>query len=79
MKCSRQVLLEVVLFQSRGHGHPQGDAMPNFFPDSKSSIKGFQMKYHLFLDSFAKFLKIEEGRIHYMTKCKQKGESVIIV
>ena len=24
-------------FQLRGHGYPQDDAMPNFFPDSKSS------------------------------------------
>ena len=38
MKSSRQVLLEVVLFQSRGRGHPQSDATPNFFPEYKCSI-----------------------------------------
>ena len=35
---SRQVLVKVVLFQLRGLGHPQDDAMPNFFLDYKSSI-----------------------------------------
>ena len=40
MRGSRQVLVKVVLFQSRGHGHPQDRVMPNFFPDSRSSILG---------------------------------------
>jgi len=31
MKGSREVLVKVVLFQLRGHGHPQEDAMPIFF------------------------------------------------
>ena len=35
-----KVLVKVVLFQLRGRGHPQGDAKPNFFPNSKSSILG---------------------------------------
>ena len=34
MKGSRRVLVKVVLFQLRGRGHPQNDAMPNFFADS---------------------------------------------
>ena len=38
MEDSRVILVKVVLFQSRGRGHPQGNATPNFFPDSKSSI-----------------------------------------
>ena len=38
MKCSRQILLEVVLFQSRGRGHPQSGATPNFFLEYKCSI-----------------------------------------
>ena len=29
-----------VLFQLRRHGHPQNDATPNFFADSKRPIKG---------------------------------------
>ena len=29
-----------MLFQLRGRGHPQGDAMPNFFLDFESSILG---------------------------------------
>ena len=40
MRGSTGVLVKVVLFQSRGRGHPQGDAMPNFFPDSKSLLLG---------------------------------------
>ena len=40
MEGSRWILVKVVLFQLRGCGHPQGDAMPNFFPDSKSTIIG---------------------------------------
>ena len=40
MKGSRRVLVKVVLFQLRGHGHPQDDATPNFFADSKRPISG---------------------------------------
>ena len=40
MTGSTQVLVEVVLFQLRGRGHPQNDAMPNIFPDSKSLLLG---------------------------------------
>ena len=38
LKSSRQVLLEVVLFQSRGRGHPQSDATPHFILEYKCSI-----------------------------------------
>ena len=38
MKGSRPVLVKVVLFQLRGHGHPQNDANTNFFADSKRPI-----------------------------------------
>ena len=37
MKGSRRVLVKVVLFQLRGRDHPQDDATPNFFADSKRS------------------------------------------
>ena len=40
MKGSRRVLVKVVLFQLRGHCHPQDDAMPNFFANSKRPISG---------------------------------------
>ena len=40
MKGSRRVLVKVVLFQLRGHGHPQDDATTNFFADSKRPILG---------------------------------------
>ena len=35
-----KVLVKVVLFQLRGRGHPQNDATPNIFPDSKSLLLG---------------------------------------
>ena len=38
MKGSRQVLVRVVLFQLRERGHPQDDARPNFFADSKRPL-----------------------------------------
>ena len=41
MRGSTRVLVKVVLFQLRGRGHPQGNATPNFFPDSKSFLLGF--------------------------------------
>ena len=40
MRGSTQVLVKVVLFQLRGCGHPQNDATPNIFPDSKSLLLG---------------------------------------
>ena len=38
MRDSKQVLVIVLLFQLRVRGQPQDNAMPSFFPDSKSSI-----------------------------------------
>ena len=40
MRGSRGLLVKVMLFQLDGHGHPQDDDMPSFFPDSKNSIAG---------------------------------------
>ena len=40
MKGSRRVPVKVKLFQLRGRGHPQDDATPNFFADSKRPILG---------------------------------------
>ena len=40
MRGYRQVLVKVVLFQSRGPGHLQDDTIPNFFPDSNSPMLG---------------------------------------
>ena len=40
MKGSRRVLVKVVLFQLRGHGHPQDDTMPNFFANSERPTLG---------------------------------------
>ena len=40
MEGSRWILVKVVFFQLRGRGLPQGDATPNFFPDSKSIVIG---------------------------------------
>ena len=40
MRGSRRVLVKVLLFQLDGCGHPQDDATPSFFHDSKNSIVG---------------------------------------
>ena len=40
MKGPRRVLVKVVLFQLKGHGHPQNDTLPNFFENSKRPILG---------------------------------------
>ena len=40
MTGSIRVLVKVVLFQLRGRGQPQNDAMPNIFPDYKSLLLG---------------------------------------
>ena len=44
MKGFRQVLVKVLLFQLDRRGHSQDDAMPSFFPDSKSFILGLSNK-----------------------------------
>ena len=44
MKGSRRVLVKVVLFQLRGRGHPQDDATPNFFANSKRAILGLSIE-----------------------------------
>ena len=38
---SRQILVKVVLFQLREHGHPQDGATPNFSANSERPILGF--------------------------------------
>ena len=40
MTGSTGVLVKQVLFQLRGLGHPQNDATPNMFPDSKGLLLG---------------------------------------
>ena len=57
MRGSTQVLVKVVLFQLRGPGHPQGDATPNFFPDSKSFLLGLSNEVSFFSVSFGKIIK----------------------
>ena len=54
MRDSRQILVEVVLFQLRGHGHPQDDSMPSFFPDLKKSITGLSNKVSFVSEFFRK-------------------------
>ena len=57
---SKQVLVKVVLFQLRGHGHLQNDTMLNYFPDFKAIYKSYQMGFDLSLNYFGKILKIKE-------------------
>ena len=40
LRGSRRVLVKVVLFQLREHGHPQDDATPNFFANSEHPTLG---------------------------------------
>ena len=47
MRGSRRVLVKVVLFQLRGHGHPQDDATPNFSANSKRLILGLSNEVSL--------------------------------
>ena len=56
MRGSIRVLVKVVLFQLRGQGHPQGDAEPNFFPDSKSFLLGLSNEV-----SFVSVIFMESG------------------
>ena len=44
MRGSRRVLVNVVLFQSRGRGDPQDGVTPSFLLDSKSSILGLSIE-----------------------------------
>ena len=52
MRGSRQVLVEVVLFQLRGRGHLQDDVTPNFFPNTKGSIRGLSNEVSFISESF---------------------------
>ena len=40
MRASTRILVKVILFQLKGRGHPQNDAMPIIFPDSESLLLG---------------------------------------
>ena len=52
MKGSRQVLVKVVLFQLMGRGHLQDDVTPNFFPNTKGSIRGLSNEVSFISESF---------------------------
>ena len=63
MKGYRRVLVKVVLFQFRGHGHPWDDATPNFFPNFKHSIKGLSNEVLTF-----SLLQLAEKKIRHQPK-----------
>ena len=54
MRGSRRVLVKVVLFQSRGRGHSQHGATPNFLLKSKSSILGLSSEVSFVTEYFWK-------------------------
>ena len=54
MRGSRRVLVKMLLFQLDGHGHPQDDAKPSFFPVSKNSIVGLSNEVSFVSDIFWK-------------------------
>ena len=61
MTGSTRVLVKVVLFQLRGRGHPQNDATPNIFSDSKSLLLGLSNEVSFVSKLFfAKVVKIEK-------------------
>ena len=68
MKGLRQVLVKIVLFQLKGRGHPQDDATPNIFADSKRLYKGFQMRYPSLQKCFEKVVEIKEMSF-LLSKC----------
>ena len=68
MRGSRWVLVEVVLFQLKGHGHPQDDATPNFFPNSKGSILGLSNEVS-FVSEFSKEYGQNSESIFQKTGC----------
>ena len=54
MKGSRRVLVKVVLFQLRWHGHPQDDATANFFANSKRLTLGLSNEVSFVTEIFWK-------------------------
>ena len=54
MTGSTRVLVKVVLFQLRGHGHPQDNAIHNFFPNSKSILLGLSNEVSFVSEFFEK-------------------------
>ena len=52
MKGSRRVLVKVVLFQLRGHGHPQDVATRSFFVNSKRLVLGLSNEVSFVTKSF---------------------------
>ena len=54
MRGSTQILAKVVLFQLRGHGHPQDDARTNFFADFKRPISGLSNEVSIVPESLWK-------------------------
>ena len=50
MKGSKRVLVKVVLFQLRGHSHPQDDATTNSFANSKYPILGLSNEVSFVLE-----------------------------
>ena len=57
MEGSRQVLVKVMLFQSREPVHPQEGTTPIFFINQGALYWCFQLMYHLFQNSFEKVKK----------------------
>ena len=60
MKGSKQVQVKVVLFQLRGRGHPQDDAIPNFFANSKRPIFGLSNEVSFVPEILWKDVRIKE-------------------
>ena len=57
MEGSRQVLVKVMLFQSKEPVQPQEGTTPIFFINQGALYRFFQLMYHLFQKSFGKATK----------------------
>ena len=64
-KGSKRVLVKVVLFQLSGCGHPQDDATPSFFINSKSSVLGLSNDISFFAWEGGQNSKIVRGIISW--------------
>ena len=60
LRSVRSILVKVVLFQLSGRGHPQNDAMPNFFANFKRPILGLSNEVSFVPEVLWKMVRIKE-------------------
>ena len=79
MKGSRRVLVKVVLFQLRGHGHSQDDATPNSFCKFwMPYIRAFKWGIICSRNSLERWLKLRKRLSSLLGVCNNLGATVTI-